>query len=416
MSGARVSGRRGSNLLRPVSLALLLTLMVTLAGCADLGLPIPEQTEPSKETPSLTLSDISFEELDGWDGENFAAVLPALIRSCDAIDKKNPDSPMGDDERMGTVADWQAICKDARIIRPGNQIEAKYFFESRFVAYRTGNNQDPEGLFTGYYEPEVLGRWGPEAEFQIPVYSRPEDLVSIDLGQHRAELKGTHLAGRIVDNKLIPYHSRAEINAGALRGRGLEVIWLADPVDTFFMHIQGSGRVRLPDGSHVRLGYAGRNGRRYTSIGRELVAMGAMPLADVTAPAIRDWLRARPAAATELMNRNESYVFFRVVEGEGPIGGQGVALTPGRSLAVDRAHIPYGVPLWLDTTDPLTDGGPLRRLVIAQDTGSAIKGPVRGDVFWGFGEEAGRRAGLMKEEGRYFILLPKPAQRIVPQF
>lgn len=220
MSGARVSGRRGSNLLRPVSLALLLTL----AGCADLGLPIPEQTAPPAEAPSLTLWDISFEELDGWDGEDFADVLPALIRSCDAIDKKNPESPMGDDERMGTVADWQAICKDARIIRPGNQIEAKYFFESRFVVYRTGNNQDPEGLFTGYYEPEVLGRWGPEAEFQIPVYSRPEDLVSIDLGQHRAELKGTHLAGRIVDNKLIPYYSRAEINAGALRGDRKSVV------------------------------------------------------------------------------------------------------------------------------------------------------------------------------------------------
>jgi membrane-bound lytic murein transglycosylase A len=396
---------------KPVSLALLLLL----AGCAQIVPSAPDQVVPPAAPQAMELTDTVFDDLDGWDGEDFASVLPALIRSCDALEKKNPDTAMGDDPRMGRISDWIAICKDARIIRPGNRIEAKYFFESRFAVYKVLAGNDPTGLFTGYYEPQLLGRWGPEAEYQIPVYSRPTDLVSIDLGEHRAELAGTQLAGQVVDNKLKPYFSRAEINAGALRGRGLEVLWLADPVDTFFMHIQGSGRVLLPDGSHVRLGYAGRNGRRYTSIGRELVAMGAMPLADVTAPAIRDWLRAHPAAGTELMNRNESYVFFRVIEGEGPIGAQGVPLSPGRSLAVDSAFIPYGVPLWLDTTDPLTRGGPLRRLVVAQDTGSAIKGPVRGDVFWGFGDEAARRAGLMKEKGQYFILLPKSAVKANPQ-
>lgn len=397
--------------MKSVSLAALLLI----AGCADLGLPIPEPVLPPAQPPALTLTEIEFDELEGWDGENFADVLPVLIRSCGAIEKKKPTSAIGIDERMGTVADWVSICKDARIIRPGNKIEAKYFFESRFAAYTVGNRNEPTGLFTGYYEPELAGRWAPEAEYRIPIHSRPEDLVSVDLGQHRAELAGTQIAGRVVNNKLIPYYSRAEINAGALRGRELEVIWVADPVDAFFLHIQGSGRVRLPDGSTVRVGYAGRNGRRYTSIGRELVAMGAMPLEDVTAPAIRDWLHANPAAGTQLMNRNESYVFFRVIEGEGPLGAQGVPLTAGRSLAVDRAFLPLGAPVWLDTTDPLADGGPLRRLLVTQDTGSAIKGPVRGDVFWGFGETAARRAGLMKERGRYHILLPKSAERIVPQ-
>ncbi|MEX2311647.1 MAG: MltA domain-containing protein, partial [Rhodospirillales bacterium] len=227
------------------------------------------------------------------------------------------------------------------------------------------------------------------------------------------ELAGTQLAGRIVDNKLVPYYSRAEIGSGALRGLGLEVLWVADPVEAFFLHIQGSGRVRLADGSHVRVGYAGRNGRKYTSIGRELVAMGVMPLKDVTAPAIQDWLRANPAAGSALMNKNESFVFFRVIEGEGPIGAEGVALTPGRSLAVDRAFLPYGIPIWLDTTDPVDDS-PLRRILIAQDTGSAIKGVVRGDVFWGFGEMAARRAGLMKQRGRYYLLLPKSAEHPAP--
>ncbi len=402
---------RVSALTKPVSLVALLLI----AGCADLGLPIPEPVSPPDQPPALTLTKVEFDELEGWDGETFADVLPVLIRSCDAIEKKDPKTALGSDERMGTVADWKSICKDARIIRPGNKIEAKYFFESRFVAYTVGDRNEPMGLFTGYYEPELTGRWAPEAEYQIPIYSRPEDLVSIDLGQHRAELAGTQLAGRVVDNKLVPYYTRAEINGGALRGRELEVIWVADPVDAFFLHIQGSGRVRLPDGSTVRVGYAGRNGRRYTSIGRELVAMGAMPLDDVTAPAIRDWLRANPAAGTQLMNRNESYVFFRVIEGEGPLGAQGVPLTAGRSLAIDRAFLPLGAPVWLDTTDPLADGAPLRRLLVTQDTGSAINGPVRGDVFWGFGETAARRAGLMKQRGRYYILLPKSAERIVPQ-
>ncbi len=392
---------------------LLLASLLLLAGCADLKLPIANQPSDSSEPAALTLTAITFDELKGWDGEKFSDVLPALLRSCDRLEKKDPKIQVGPDDRMGSYADWQKICKDARIIRTGNKIEAKYFFESRFVAYAAGNNNDPGGLFTGYYEPELIGRWAPEAEFQIPIYSRPVDLVSIDLGAHRPELAGTQLAGRIVDNKLVPYYSRAEIAAGALRGKGLEVLWVADPVAAFFLHIQGSGRVRLPDGSHVRVGYAGRNGRKYISIGRELVAMGVMPLKDVTAPAIQEWLNANPAAGSALMNKNESYVFFRVIEGEGPIGAEGVALTPGRSLAVDRTFVPYGIPLWLDTTDPI-DEAPFRRIMIAQDTGSAIKGVVRGDVFWGFGEMAARRAGLMKQRGRYFLLLPKSAERPAP--
>jgi len=389
-----------------------LSSLAIVAGCADLDVPLPSPISTPDEPPGLTLTQIEFDELKQWDSEDFASVLPAFIRSCGKIEKKNPEASFGNDERMGTIAQWIEICKDARNIRPGNKIEAKYFFESRFVAYIAGNQLEPEGLFTGYYEPEIIGRWAPEAEFQIPIYSRPTDLVSINLGQHRAEMAGTQLAGRVVNNKLIPYYSRAEIQAGALKGRELEILWTADPVDLFFLHIQGSGRVLLPDGTHVRIGYAGRNGRRYTSIGRELVGMGEMALKDVTAPAIRDWLRAHPAAGTALMNKNESYVFLRVVEGEGPVGAQGVPLTAGRSLAVDRAFLPLGMPIWLETTDPLRKNAPMRFLVVAQDTGSAIKGPVRGDVFWGFGEEAARRAGLMKQKGQYYILLPKAAERI----
>ncbi len=387
--------------------------VLLLAGCSNLGLPQPDATTSPVETATLNLSQVGFDKLGGWNAENFTEALPVLIRSCAVIDKKDAKAAVGSNERMGTYGDWQKICKDARLIRPDNKIEAKYFFESRFVAYQAADHTETEGLFTGYYEPELKGRWGAEAEYQIPIYSRPLDLVSIDLGDFREEYAGTQLAGRLTDNKVVPFYSRAEINKGALRGRGLEILWVADPVEAFFLHIQGSGRVRLPDGSHVRVGYAGRNGRRYTSIGRELVAKGVMPLKDVTAPAIMDWLRAYPAAGSELMNKNESFVFFRVIEGDGPIGAQGIALTPGRSLAIDRAFLPLGIPLWLDTTDPI-DERPLRRVMLAQDTGSAIKGPVRGDVFWGFGETAAKRAGLMKQRGRYYLLLPKAAELVSP--
>ncbi len=382
---------------------------LTLLAACD-AFPVPEITPPRVDASALTLEAIAYPDIPGWGGDDHASALPVLIRSCEKIEKKDPAAMLGDDIRMGTVGDWIAICADARKIRPGNTVEAKYFFESRFIAYRAGDNHDTTGLFTGYYEPELNGRWAPAPEFQIPIYARPKDIVSIDLGAFRKELAGTQLAGRLQGNDVVPYYSRAEINSGVLTGRELEILWVDDAIDAFFLHIQGSGRIKLQDGSHVRVGYAGRNGRRYTSIGRELVAMGAMPLEDVTAPAIREWLKAHPVAGRDVMNKNESFVFFRVIEGEGPLGAQNVALTPGRSLAVDRAFLPLGVPIWLSTTDPLHEKAPLRRLLIAQDTGSAIKGPVRGDVFWGFGNDAALRAGLMKQEGTYYVLLPRAAQ------
>ncbi len=401
--------------MRRVTALAPLLLVSVLTGCAQLSFPSPATTPLTDQDPALIIVETEFTELPGWNAEDHAAALPPLLASCTKIEARAPGLEMGDDSRMGTIGDWQDICAEARIIRPGNQVEAKYFFESRFVPYVASNNGQQVGLFTGYFEPEINGRWAPEQGFSTPMYSRPTDIVSIDLGAHRQEYLGTQLAGRVIGNKLVPYYSRKEINAGALRGQGLELLWVDDPIDAFFMHVQGSGRVLLSDGSHVRLGYAGRNGHRYTSIGRELVAMGEMRLEDVTAPAIRDWLRANPVAGTQLMNRNASYVFFRVIEGEGPIGAHGVPLTAGRSLAVDDAFIPYGVPLWLETTDPLApDDGFLQRLMIAQDTGSAITGPVRGDVFWGFGDDAGLRAGLMKEDGRYFLLLPRVAATADP--
>ena len=205
----------------------------------------------------------------------------------------------------------------------------------------------------------------------------------------------------------MPFHDRAAIDAGALDGDNLAVVWVDDPVDAFFLHIQGSGRIALADGSELRVGYAAQNGHAYTAVGLILIDDGEVTREAMSMQAIRTWLAANPDRARDLMNRNRSYVFFAVLDGDGPLGSEGVALTPGRSLAVDRRFLPMSVPLWLDSTLPGEQ--PLRRLMIAQDTGGAIRGPVRGDVFWGYGEDAADIAGRMKSRGRYYLLLPRTA-------
>lgn len=241
----------------------------------------------------------------------------------------------------------------------------------------------------------------------MPLYRRPPSLISVDLGLFRPELAGTRIAGKVVGNRLHPFDSRAEIEAGALTGHGLELLWVDDPVAAFFLHVQGSGRVKLADGGVVRIGYDGSNDLPFLAIGRSLVAEGVLDRRHASMQSIRDWLRANPERGRQMMARNARFVFFRELDGDGPIGAEGVALTPGRSLAVDPAFVPLGAPLWLDTHWPGAPARPLRRLVVAQDAGAAIKGPVRGDLFWGFGEAALAEAGRMKSTGRYYLLLPR---------
>jgi membrane-bound lytic murein transglycosylase A len=306
----------------------------------------------------------------------------------------------------GTAGDWRGPCAAAARVPAGNPEAARQFLEAWFTPYLAADNDREEGLFTGYYEVELKASRKRHGPYRHPIHARPKDLVTADLGRFRADWKGQELNGRLQGNSLVPYASRGEIGRGALDGKGLELFWAADPIELFSMHVQGSGRLGLDDGKTVRVGYAGRNGHPYRSIGAELADRGAMAREDVTMPAIRAWIEAHPAEAAALLDSNPSYIFFRVLEGDGPLGAQGVALTPGRSLAVDRRFVPYGVPVWLDTSDPLDPSRPLRRLLVAQDTGGAITGPVRGDVFWGHGAEARDRAGLMKQKGRYYLLLP----------
>ncbi len=393
--------------------------LLGLAGCSQLADALPPLTlpQPNQPEPVLNIFPTAYKELPGWLADDHSKVLPAFIRSCEKIEKLPAERLMGSYVEMGKVSDWLPLCQAARVIRPGNKIEAQYFFESRFLPYTVRNNLETSGLFTGYYEPDLRGAFGPDSRYRYPIYARPKDLIGADLGAFDDKYIGQTIAGRLKDGRFVPYYSRAEIEDGVLAGRQLETVWVDNAIDAFILHVQGSGRIILPDGSHVRLGYDGRNGHRYTSIGRELVAAGVMRLDDVTMPTIRAWMEAHPVAALALMRKNKSFIFFKVAkENAGPIGAQGVVLTPGRSLAVDRAFWSLGLPVWLDSTYPgNVPKQKLRRLLVTQDTGSAIKGPVRGDVFWGHGAEAALNAGLMKEQGEIYMLLPQSAAREYPE-
>lgn len=390
-----------------------LVALVALSACAQQGgTPVagvapPAATESAAPPARLILRPARFADLPGWTADRQADALPALVKSCQRLGTQPSDRALGPDGMMGRIGDWTAPCAAIARLPAGDHVAARRRLEDLFQPWLAANNGEEQGLFTGYYESSLRGSWKRQGKYQTPLYKRPTDLVMVDLGEFRLNLKGERIAGRVVDGQLKPFADRKAIEGGALAGRNLELLYVDDPVDAFFVQIQGSGRVKMADGSEVRIGYDGQNGHPYIAIGRELVARGALTKEDVSMQSIRAWLESNPAQAKGLLDTNPSFVFFRRLDGEGPMGGQGVALTPGRSLAIDRSFIAYGVPVWLDAEDPLDAKSRLRRLLVAQDTGGAIRGPVRGDVFWGHGPDAEQRAGLMKSPGRYWLLLPK---------
>jgi membrane-bound lytic murein transglycosylase A len=340
----------------------------------------------------MKLRPVSFAEIEGWRDDDHAAAFRAFIKSAHADEKL----------RFGDAA----ILLGDNLSREG----ARIFFEDLYTPYVL-EDADEQGLVTGYYEPEVNGSREQTGSFQVPVYRRPDDIVQLKPDELRALYNNSHSVMRRKGDALVPYYTRAEIDAGALQGRGLELLYLDDPVELFFMQIQGSGRVRFPDGSWVRLGYAAKNGHKYSSIGRILAKREDRPPA-LTMDGLKTWLRADPKRGRSLMHENASYVFFAELPakqaGEGPVGAQGVTLTPGRSLAVDRAYHKFGTPIFVEAPKAETpEGKPFRRLMIAQDVGSAIRGKQRGDIYFGTGAEAGAIAGRTKERARFYILLPK---------
>ena len=377
-------------------------LLALLAACAEAPPPSPPPAAPPA-ADHVSLLPVDFAALPGWNDDRVAEIVPALLKSCARLANLPPDRAIGAEGWGGTAADWIGPCGAARRLAPDDQDSARAYFRQWFQPFALVNNGSAEGLFTGYYEPELAGSRQRQGRFTIPLLARPKDLVIADLGQLRPDLGREQLAGRVVDGRLEPYPSRAEIESGGLGALAQPLVWLDDAVDAHILHIQGSGRVRFPDGTVQRVGVAASNGRKFVGLGKLLADAGKVE-AGASMPEIRAWLKAHPAEAARLMAANPRYIFYRLVEGDGPIGAQGVALTPGRSLAIDNRFVPLGVPVWLDTTEP--SGRPLRRLVMAQDTGAAIKGPVRGDLFWGAGEAAFEQAGRMKSRGRTWLLLP----------
>ncbi len=384
--------------------------LLFLSACAEMPAPAP------KNMPHLVLKPVSFSDLPGWGNmsePNYGAAANAFTQSCARIAKAPPDKSFGPLPQAGTYARWQSLC--ASFAQTGallNDGAAKQFFEQNFQPYAVTDNGNPDGLFTGYYQASLHGSHTRSARYNIPLYARPADLVMVNLGEFRDELKGQRIAGRVVDGNLKPYEDRAQIVSGNWNGAAV-LAWVDDAVDAFFVQIQGSGVVILDDGRAVmNIGYAGQNGHIYTAIGKELIARGALTKENVSMQSIAEWLRAHPDQADEIMNMNRSYVFFEE-SAAGAKGAEGVTLTQEASLAVDSTVIPYGTPVWLDAESPQVDlrqhymPPRFQRLMVAQDTGGAITGAVRGDVFWGYGQRPEIMAGAMKSKGRYWVLLPK---------
>jgi membrane-bound lytic murein transglycosylase A len=360
--------------------------------------PVPE-TPPPKPQPAPLMTPVGFDALPGWQQDDLRQAWPAFVASCRAL---------------GSRADWKAACTASRVVDANDATAIRQFFESWFVPnqIRAADGADT-GLITGYYEPMLHGARKRGGAFQTPLYKVPDDLLTIDLASVYPNLKGMPLRGRLSGRKVVPYGTRAEIERANLPGK--EMVWVNDPVEAFFLEVQGSGRVQLDDtGETVRIAYADQNGHPYKAIGRWLVEKGELTVEQATAQGIKAWIGAHPERRQELFNVNPSYIFFREERlpdpNVGPKGALGVPLTPSRSVAIDPKFLPLGAPLFLSTTEPGSDV-PVQRLMMGQDTGGAIRGEVRADFFFGFGDGAAENAGRMKQRGSIWVLVPQPAPR-----
>jgi len=372
----------------------LLALIVLAAACTPLP-PKPEPTPPPIKPPSgpetALYQEAAFDSLPGWSQASLVPSLRAFLAGCG-----RPPAPL------------LIACELAALVPPGDEAAARQFFESQFTAYalRSSTSGDT-GLLTGYYEPIIDGARQRDADNRIPIHGVPEDLIVVDLAAVNPDVRNMRLRGRLEGRRLVPYYSRAEIEARNAELPAPVIAWTRDPVELFFLQIQGSGQVRLRDGERLRIGYADQNGHPFRSLGRYLVERGEMTLDQASMQNIKAWAAANPHKLREALNANPSYVFFREIRGnEGPIGALGVPLTAGFSLAVDRRFVPLGAPVYVATTYPLSEER-LERLMAAQDVGGAIRGVARGDFYWGSGAEAGALAGRMRNPARLWLLWPR---------
>jgi membrane-bound lytic murein transglycosylase A len=392
--------------------AFLVLLLVT--GCSQLPVepvrpaascPMPQACPacpacPAVDVPKAAekpLQATEWAEIPGWPDDDPATVLAAFVASCPSLERQ---------------AHWKPVCNSARGVGDKSAAALRVWFEAQFRPWALVNPDGTRnGLITGYYEPVLKGSRVASRAYAHPVFGPPEDMIVVELAELYPELKHMRLRGRLEGRKLVPYYSRAEWSPQESKRSPEALLWIDDPIDLFFMQIQGSGQVQLTDGTRVRLNYADQNGHPYRSIGRWLIERGELKAEQASMQGIRSWAKANPKRLAELLNANPSLVFFRElpVEGSGPQGAMGLALTPERSLAIDPRHVPLGAPIWLATTRPNSEQA-LTRLMLGQDTGGAIRGVVRADFYWGSGVEAGNQAGKMRQQGRMWVLLPRAYQ------
>ncbi len=376
--------------------------VIFLAACVSHKKPLiavipPVVPAPIVATPASPFAVSKWEMLPDWQSLDLQQTWQAFGKSCSALKNK---------------ANWKPLCAKADELTQFDNGTLHTFFEENFTPYQVFNpDGTSQGLITGYYEPKLFGNRERTEKFRYPLYGVPDDLLTIELSEVYPELKNMRLRGRLQGKRIVPYYNRADIdnNKAALQGR--ELFWVDNAVELFFLQIQGSGRIELPDGSLVKVGYADQNGHPYTSIGKKLVETGGLKLEEASMQGIKNWAEKNPDKLADLLEKNASYIFFRELSNEltAPLGALGVPLTEEYSLAVDTHTIPLGAPVFISTTYPNT-AQPLNRLMLAQDVGGAIRGAVRADFFWGFGEQAGAQAGKMKQKGELWVLFPNGAE------
>ncbi|HEX4423542.1 MAG TPA: MltA domain-containing protein, partial [Kofleriaceae bacterium] len=390
------------------------------AGLGDAGLAAtaPCTTDDStavegSTTPrdTLTLTVLKFGELPGWTDDKLAEVVPSFLRSCDRLRALGDDAPVGTDGHGGKARNWRKACAAAARLAPGDDAAARAMFEAEFVPYIAAGTAGPVGKLTGFYVAELHASHTKHGKFQTPVLGHPDDLVMVDLGGYIKDAHGRRIWGRMNHGELVPYYTREEIRKGVLARRGLELMYVDDPVDLLFAQIEGSAKAVLDDGTEVWLEFAGKNGRAYRGVGGVLRGGGFLKPGEGTMQGIRKWFHDNPTRFDEIVDQDASYVFFMVSKQPGAVGSQKTILTAKRSMAVDRAFIAMSTPVWVEANAPVPGKKGVtevwHHLLIAQDTGAGIMGAVRGDIYWGDDADAAELGGRMGGPGRYWLLLPR---------
>ncbi|HZJ66021.1 MAG TPA: murein transglycosylase A, partial [Kofleriaceae bacterium] len=378
------------------------------APCVDETSTVEGSTAPHD---TLTLTKVGFDDLPGWADDRLAEAVPSFLRSCEKLKGMRDDAPVGHDGHGGKARNWRKACAAAAKVKAGDDGAARKMFEAEFVAYAAAGTAGATGKLTGYYVAEINASRTRHGRFQTPVLGRPDDLVMVDLSKFIKDAHGRRVWGRMDHGDLVPYYARDEIRKGVLAGRGLELMYVDDPVDLLFAQIEGSAKANLDDGASVWLEFAGKNGRAYRGVGGVLRNGGFLKPGEGTMQGIRQWFHDNPTRFDEIADQDASYVFFMVSKLPGAVGSQRTILTAQRSMAVDRAFIAMSTPIWVEANAPVIGKKgvtePWHRLLIAQDTGAGILGAVRGDIYWGDDAEAAERGGRMGGPGRYWLLLPR---------